>query len=423
MSILSLKNITYAPTNDQGFVTTILEDVSLNLEKREIIALLGRSGAGKSTLLRIIAGLIEPTSGEIIYNEQEIQDQKNSIAMVFQTFALFPWFTVKENIEIVLKAQNLEEKEMEERIHRMIEVIGLQGCENMYPRELSGGMRQRVGFARALAIHPKILLLDEPFSALDIITAQNLRTDFLDLWHDENVTIENVILVTHSIEEAILLADRIKIFNSSPGSIGAEIEIKLPHPRDRLDPAFKELVEEIYDLMFNKLAQKLKDGTSEYLPKVSYIKLYNFLDFIISNPYNGTADLPDLAAGLDMAINDLFPIIDALKILKFAELEKERISVTSSGKIFVNGDQKTKRNIFSEHLIQYVPFMSHIRRTIQNNPKKESTEEIFLEELEKKLPRDIALQVMKCVISWGRASNLFIYDDKTRIFHVRTSLN
>jgi NitT/TauT family transport system ATP-binding protein len=418
MKLLTLKNIGFAPKNDQGFTNNILEGVNLKLKKGEITSLLGRSGSGKSTLLRIIAGLIQPTSGEIIYDDPSIKNSKNSVAMVFQTFALLPWLTVLENIEIALKAQGLSKEIIKERATHMIEIIGLQGYESAYPKELSGGMKQRVCFARALAIHPRILLLDEPFSSLDIITAQTLRTDFLDLWADDKVPIDNAMLITHNIEEALLISDKIYIFASNPGRIVGEIEVKLPHPRDRLDPEFTNLVEEIYNLMINKLSNQPDICNDGPLPKTLYSNLTNFLDFLSSAPYNGKADLPELSSGLDLEINDLFPVIDGLQLLKFVDINKDIITISSSGKLFVSADQKTKKQVFAEHLIQYVPLASYIRRTIQNKSNKIINKEVILEELEKTMPSETANLVLKSIISWGRFAGLFIYNDLNKTIYI-----
>src|SRR5215510_1388182 len=224
----------------------VLDDVDLELAEGEIVGLIGRSGSGKSTLLRLIAGLARPTGGTITYLGRDIVGPAPGIAMVFQNFALFPWLTVLENVQLGLQALGLPEAEIRHRALAAIDLIGLDGYESAYPRELSGGMRQRVGFARALVVHPNILLMDEPFSALDVLTAETLRTDFLDLWSEGRLPIRGVVLVTHNIEEAALMCDRILVFSTNPGRIVSEIKVDLPQPRDRVGPAFRSLVERIY---------------------------------------------------------------------------------------------------------------------------------------------------------------------------------
>src|SRR5690242_12471232 len=227
----------------------VLDDVNLKLRDNEIVALLGRSGCGKSTLLRIIAGLMPATSGGVAIEGEPVTAPAPQVAMVFQSFALFPWLTVLENVEIGLEAQGVGLEERRQRAIAAIDLIGLDGYESAFPKELSGGMRQRVGLARALVVHPKMLLMDEPFSALDVLTAETLRGDLLDLWSDGKMPISSILMVTHNIEEAVLMCDRILVFSSNPGRIVADIRVDLPKPRSRVEPRFRELVDDVYELM------------------------------------------------------------------------------------------------------------------------------------------------------------------------------
>src|SRR6185312_1051191 len=246
VQLLHIENVRKAFPKPDGGELLVLDGVNLTLGEGQIIGLLGRSGSGKSTLLRLIAGLSAPSGGRLSFSGRPIEGPASGIAMVFQSFALFPWLTVFENVALGLEAQHMAKVEIRKRSLAAIDLIGLDGFESAYPRELSGGMRQRVGFARALVVHPDILLMDEPFSALDVLTAETLRTDFLDLWADRQMPIKGVILVTHNIEEAVLMCDRILVFGSNPGRILGEIKVTLPQPRNRLDPSFRELVESIY---------------------------------------------------------------------------------------------------------------------------------------------------------------------------------
>ncbi len=248
-ALLQIRSCCQAFPKPDGEDLLVLNDINLTLVEGEIVGLLGRSGSGKSTLLRLISGLARPTSGSVMYRGQPVTGPAPGIAMVFQTFALFPWLTVLENVQLGLEALGLPEAEIRQRALAGIDLIGLDGYELAYPRELSGGMRQRVGFARALVVHPNILLMDEPFSALDVLTAETLRTDFLDLWIEGKLPIKGVILVTHNIEEAVLMCDRILVFSRSPGHIIEEIKVDLPQPRSRLESEFRDLVERIYVAM------------------------------------------------------------------------------------------------------------------------------------------------------------------------------
>ena len=308
--LLDLKNVRRAFRKADGGELLVLDDVNLRLNEGEIVGLLGRSGSGKSTLLRIISGLSQPNGGEVNYLGKPVNGPASGIAMVFQSFALFPWLTVLQNVQLGLEALGLDEDEIRKRSLAAIDLIGLDGFESAYPRELSGGMRQRVGFARALVVHPNILLMDEAFSALDVLTAETMRTDLLELWAEGQLPLKGAILVTHNIEEAVLMCDRILVFSSNPGRVVTEIKVDIPQPRDRLDPRFRELVERIYVEMTAKRAdhriatrtgqieQRFPGtGMGNILPHVSTNLLSGLIEEVAAAPYNGRADLPEIGDG------------------------------------------------------------------------------------------------------------------------------
>ena len=261
-ALLDIRALRQTFPRADGGELLVLDGIDLQMTQGQIVGLLGRTGSGKSTLLRSIAGLMPPSAGSITYLGQPVVAPAPGIAMVFQSFALFPWLTVLENVQLGLEALGLPEAEIRKRALAAIDLIGLDGYESAYPRELSGGMRQRVGFARALVVHPNILLMDEPFSALDVLTAETLRTDFLELWGDGKLPIKGVILVTHNIEEAVLMCDRILLFSSNPGRIIREIAVDLKQPRNRLDPSFRDLVEKIYVAMTARTQTPQRVGTT-----------------------------------------------------------------------------------------------------------------------------------------------------------------
>src|SRR6195952_1561438 len=264
--LIDVRSCRQAYHKDANVDLVVLDDVNLTLHEGEIVALLGRSGSGKSTLLRIVSGLLKPTAGSVTWRGTEITGPTEGVAMVFQSFALFPWLTVQENVEIGLEARGVHRAEREKRAETAIDMIGLGGYENAYPKELSGGMRQRVGLARGLVVHPDLLLMDEPFSALDVLTAENLRTDLIELWSEKRLPVKSVLLVTHNMEEAVLMCDRILVFSSTPGRVAHELKVPFAHPRNRHDFAFRQFVDRIYGLMTKRApettAPELIPGTT-----------------------------------------------------------------------------------------------------------------------------------------------------------------
>src|SRR5579862_1146023 len=294
--LLDVHGVRRAFAKPGGGELLVLDGVDLTLNQGEIVGLLGRSGSGKSTLLRLISGLARPQGGTLDYMGAPIDGPPSGIAMVFQSFALFPWLTVLENVQLGLEALHISPQEIRTRALAAIDLIGLDGYENAYPRELSGGMRQRVGFARALVVHPNILLMDEPFSALDVLTAENLRTDLVDLWSDGQLPIKGMILVTHNIEEAVLMCDRVLLFSTNPGRIAGEIRIDIPRPRDRTDTRFEDYVDRIYtEMTARQRAQRAERGGAHQgalLNHASPNTVAGLIEALAAAPYNGKADLP-----------------------------------------------------------------------------------------------------------------------------------
>ncbi|MGH8150195.1 MAG: nitrate/sulfonate/bicarbonate ABC transporter ATP-binding protein, partial [Steroidobacteraceae bacterium] len=388
----------------------VLQGVNLAVASGEIVGILGRSGSGKSTLLRLIAGLSEPSGGALSYLGDPIRGPAHGIAMVFQSFAIFPWLTVYENVALGLEALRVPSPEIRRRSLAAIDLIGLDGFESAYPRELSGGMRQRVGFARALVVHPNILLMDEPFSALDVLTAETLRTDFLDLWTEGRMPIKGVVLVTHNIEEAVLMCDRILVFASNPGRILTEIRVSLPQPRSRLDPSFRALVERIYVEMTAKSAQAHSGrnerfpglGIGTVLPKVGTNFLSGLIETVAAPPFNGTADLPKIASDLQMEIDELFPVAEAAQMMRFAEVEGGDIKLTDVGLAFANASLDERKRIFSRQLLTFVPLAGHIRRVLDERPTHGARKSRFFDELEDYMDEPRAEQTLRTIIGWGR---------------------
>jgi NitT/TauT family transport system ATP-binding protein len=425
-TLLDVHDVHQAFPKAGGGELLVLDGIDLTLRKGEIVGLLGRSGSGKSTLLRIISGLANPSSGAVTYLGNPIDGPALGISMVFQSFALFPWLTVLENVELGLEAAGLPTKEIRTRAIAAIDLIGLDGYESAYPRELSGGMRQRVGFARAIVVHPNILLMDEPFSALDVLTAENLRTDFLELWSEGDLPIKGVILVTHNIEEAVLMCDRVLLFSTNPGRIVTEIKIPMRQPRERQDPEFGALVDRIYVEMTARRTEKSAPGSLGHipgtgfgliLPRVSVNLLSGLLEALAAPPFNGRADLPEIASDLQLEeIDDLFPVAESLQLLRLAEVGDGDIRLTDNGKRFVNAETDDRKRIFARLLIRYVPFAAHVRRVLDERESHTAPKTRFLDELEDHMTPDLAEQTLRAMVSWARFAELFAYDDDSSMF-------
>lgn len=414
--LLEAKNISKSFKKNDHQDHIVFEDLNLVLREHEIVVLLGKSGSGKSTLLRIIAGLIQPTQGDVLYRKQCVKAPLQGLSMVFQSFALLPWLTVLQNVELGLEAQGIPKIERRGRALEAIDIIGMDGFESAYPKELSGGMCQRVGFARALVVNPEILLMDEPFSALDVLTADNLRSDLLDLWQSDKTNIKTIVLVTHNIEEAALLADRILIFGTDPGGIKAELSLAMPHPRNTQNSAFHDVVDEIYTLLSaphakttGVLRPRIIDFTYR-LPRVQISELTGLLEALIAPDYAGKVELAQLAEELLLGIDDLFPLTEALEILRFATVFDGSIALTEIGRRFAEADILQRKKIFAGQLLNFVPLARYVRQVLDERSRHRASEDRFLEELEAHLTTEAAEEVLKVVIDWGRYAELFAYD-------------
>ena len=419
---IDLRKVSMVFAKPSGEPLPVLADIDMSLRNGEILGLLGRSGSGKSTLLRIAGGLIKPTSGEVRYRGAPLAGPSEGIAVVFQTFALFPWLTVLENVEAGLDALGLPRDEARRRAQSAIDLIGLDGFQSAYPRELSGGMRQRVGFARAIVTQPVVLLMDEPFSALDVLTAETLRTDFLDLWIERELPTNSVLMVTHNVEEAVLMCDRVLILASNPGRIAAEIPIPLAQPRNRLDGEFRSIVDEIYSVLTARTVASIgamgqvHGGLVQPLPRASVSRISGLVEKLAAPPYGGEAELATLASALTLEVDDLFPIAEALHILEFAELKDAALKLTAAGRVFAHGGTEERKRLFREHLLRFVPLAAHICRVLGDRESRSAPRMRFQIELEDHLTGPDAQGTLRRATAWGRYAELFAYDDKTRMF-------
>ncbi|WP_436228741.1 ABC transporter ATP-binding protein [Caballeronia sp. LjRoot29] len=419
---IAFDKVCMAFAKPSGEPLPVLENIDLALREGEILGLLGRSGSGKSTLLRIAGGLIKPTSGQVLYRGARLTGPSEGIAVVFQTFALYPWLTVLENVEFGLDALGLPLDEVRRRAMSAIDLIGLDGFQSAFPRELSGGMRQRVGFARAIVSEPTLLLMDEPFSALDVLTAETLRTDFLDLWVEHQLSTKAVLMVTHNIEEAVMMCDRILVLGANPGHIAAEIQVPLPQPRNRLDASFLAIVNEIYSILTSRMTEaidrqsQIHGGLALHLPNVSINRIGGFIENLSTPSYGGQAKLAKIATPLGLKSSDVFPIAVALQILEFADIKDGAIKLTTAGRVFAQSEMDERKRLFKEHLLRFVPLVTHIHQVLDEREEHRAPRERFELELQDHLNRNEAENTLRTAIDWGRYAELFTYDDRTRTF-------
>jgi NitT/TauT family transport system ATP-binding protein len=416
-SIVSVENVSKSFTGAAGDELRVLDSIDLQLRAGEIVALLGRSGSGKSTLLRTIAGLIAPTAGTVRYRGQELNGANPGTAMVFQSFALMPWLTVQDNVELGLAARGIPPAQRREQALNAIDLIGLDGFESAYPKELSGGMRQRVGFARALVLQPDLLLMDEPFSALDVLTAENLRTELMSLWAGENFPTKGICIVTHNIEEAVLLADRVIVLGANPGHIRAEVPIDLDRPRDRRAATFAALVDQLYDLLTGRepdihLPEPTEaTPTAQPLPVASVGGLAGLVEIVYAK--GGRVDLPDIAAELNFEIDDLLPLVDAAAMLDLLLVAGADLTLTPVGEAFTTADIQHSKEIFAQQARHRAPLVRTICTALAASADGNLRAGFFLDLLRRGFSTTDAQQQLDTAIDWGRYAELFDYDTDT----------
>jgi NitT/TauT family transport system ATP-binding protein len=422
-ALLRVSHVSREFPRPSGTPQVVLDDIEFNLAEGEVVGLLGRSGCGKSTLLRIVAGLMSPTRGEVLFDGRPVREPNKGIAMVFQSFALFPWLTVLQNVQAGLDAQLVPAREAERRALAVIDLIGLNGFENAYPRELSGGMRQRVGFARALVVDPELLVMDEPFSALDVLTAETLRSDLIDLWSEHKLAIRAMLLVTHNIDEAVFMCDRILVLSSAPGRISAEIAVPLRHPRNRLTAEFRAIVDDIYTRMTAGPAPGRGSRSAEptvslttWLPVIGAPRIVGLTDALSAPPFDGSAELSALAAYLHLNAAGLFRVAEVAQMLGFVELREGMLHLTAAGRALAASEIQNRSRLFAEHLLRSVPLAAYIRRVLDDRPSHQAPRSRFLEELEDHLGASDAEHTLTAVTGWGRYAEAFSYDHRTRLF-------
>jgi NitT/TauT family transport system ATP-binding protein len=407
----------------------VLKDVTLEIQPGEFIALLGPSGSGKSTLLRILAGLLAPSSGQVLVHGQPLVGPNPSVAMVFQNFALLPWLTVLDNVELGLLPKGLSPDDRRRRAKAAIEVIGLHGFENAYPREISGGMKQRVGFARALVVEPELLMLDEPFSALDVLVADTLRRELADLWQQHKIPTKAILMVTHNIDEAVRLADRLIVFHTDPGGIRVQCAGLPPDQREEKKPAHIQLVDSIYQIMTNPKedAERVLAGARPaegavppregHLPSAAIADLTGFAHRLLV--LGGREDLHDLARDLPMEADQLLPIVDAANLLDLVDLAQGDVVLTAVGRRFAEANPRERRQLFRQQALANVELLSQIVKQLEAAPDHKLKHDGILDLLEQSFSPVEARRKLQTAINWGRYAGLFTYANGT--FHLAAS--
>ncbi len=416
-AIIEARGIEKSFARPDGGRIQVIAPIDLSVEPGMIIALLGPSGSGKSTLLRMLSGLASPSAGEVLWHGKPLALSTPSIGIVFQSFALFPWLTVLENVEVPLLARGMKHSERHRRALRTLQSVGLQGFETAYPKELSGGMKQRVGFARALAVEPEILFMDEPFSALDVLTAENLRGELMELWLKKEIPIKSIFLVTHNIEEAVLLADRIIVLGRNPAKIRADFPVPLAHPRGRTSPEFLLFVDYIYKLITQP---ELEPGppsssdrpsrTHQVIPHARPGGIAGLAELL--NDRGGKEDLYRLAEDLLMEIDDLLPIVEAASLLGFVRSHHGHVEITQTGVAFAEADISNRKKLFREAALGHVALLQQINNALLNKSDHAMPLEFFHDILDEYFPSEEAERQIETALYWGRYGDIFTFDSE-----------
>ncbi|MGC2456837.1 MAG: ATP-binding cassette domain-containing protein [Gallionellaceae bacterium] len=423
--VVELKSVGKSFRSADGSARSVLESVDFTLNEGEIVALLGQSGSGKSTMLRIMAGLISADSGQVLYRGLPLYGPADGISMVFQSFALFPWLTVQKNVELGLEAKGMPPVDRAQRAEAAIEMIGLSGFEGALPRELSGGMRQRVGIARALVMEPDVLLMDEAFSALDVLTGERLREDILELWETGRISTKAILVVSHNIEEAVMMADRVLVFASDPGRVRDELPVTLPRPREVESSEVRGLIDKVYGLMTAGSARagritgkEIKLQLGDRLPEAEISRMEGILELLAYEPFLGRADLPKLAEETEFSDEELLAVSSALTLLGFAHLEHGDIILNPLGEQYVHASNPVRQAIFGRQLLENVPLVAYIRHGLQQDPSGDLHEDLFLRLLRFTLDEADAVSALRVAIEWGRYGDLFEYNYNTGILNM-----
>jgi NitT/TauT family transport system ATP-binding protein len=423
--IIEAQQVQKSYPQPHGDPILVIAPTDLAVTAGEIVALLGPSGSGKSTLLRMLAGLSPPSGGKVFWHGEPIGTVKPNVSIVFQNFALFPWLTVLENVEVPLKAKGVPVVSRRKRALKILDTVGLDGFEEAYPKELSGGMKQRVGFARALVIEPELLFMDEPFSALDVLTAENLRSELLELWQKKEIPTRSIFIVTHNIEEAVLLADRVIVLGRNPARIRTDFHVNLPRPHDRKDVLFGDYIDYIYTVLTQPESHPTVPGQEEaepvevraaktmyaMLPHVRPGGIAGLLEMI--DDRGGREEISRLARDLSFEIDDLLPLIDAALLLGFVGVEQGNAEITPAGRAFAHAEIAKQKELFRETLLKHLLLFRQIKRVLESKSDHAVHEEFFHDLLDEQFSEDETIKQLETAVNWGRYAEIFDFDART----------
>jgi NitT/TauT family transport system ATP-binding protein len=414
-------------TQPEGRQIQVVAPIDISIEPGTIMAVLGPSGSGKSTILRMLAGLLPPSRGTVLWHGRPLDESRPNVAIVFQSFALFPWLTVRENVEAPLLARGIAQAERYRRALKALRTVGLKGFESAYPKELSGGMKQRVGFARALAVEPEILFMDEPFSALDVLTAENLRRELLALWNEKKITTRSIFIVTHNIEEAVLLADRVVVLGANPATIRADFRIPLAQPRDRKSAAFLLYVDYIYKVMTQPqlelapptLAAADTKPRWQMLPHTRPGSIAGLLELLLD--HGGEEDLYHVAQKLLLETDDLLPIVEGATLLGFATAREGDVRITSEGQAFARADVDARKVIFRDALLIHAKLIQRMKSALESRSDHTMPMEFFHDILDEHFTETDVIKQLETALNWGRYAEIFNYDPETETIKLHTA--
>jgi NitT/TauT family transport system ATP-binding protein len=419
-ALCELRNVEKEYAQGKGQPLRVLQDITLAVRPNEVVALLGPSGCGKSTILRILAGLTEPTRGSVLYHGEPMTGLNPGVGFVFQSFALYPWMTITQNVEAVLEAKGLPPDEISARASKAIRTVGLSGFEDAFPRELSGGMKQRVGMARAFSLDPEMLFMDEPFSQVDALTAESLRAEVIDIWADKDKNPSSIVMVSHDIKEVVYMADRIVVLDAHPGRVRTVVENTLPRPRDYRSPGLLQLVDRLHDIITGMEMPDTPPGPApaaaaaafEPIPHASVGEIAGLLEYLDAR--GGQEDVFRIAADTDREFGRLITVVNATELLDLVDTPKRMVILSPEGTRFVKASLAERKTLWRARVLQLHLFQ-HVNEALARQENGRLGRDFVLELIALHMPNEDYDAVFETFLDWGRFADLFSYDEATEV--------